>query len=644
MKKMKFLIGALSFLATTFAASSAQAQTKTYFLEDFQTGKMSTSVWNLNSCTKISEEEGPLYIMYLDEARTKAAGGYIYDPQGQIVQGGLKTPIDGSYELITNPISLDADVINVISLDVDFQASSNNSARNFGIRIREKDNSTWDTIMMLKGLGASIEQTFVAALDNKWAGKSDVELEILFNNKHVATTTFYFFIDNFKLSAYPMELGTSDIKMKMVSPPFLAESSFDENTKEDFNLSFSNTSALLIDSAQYAFSINGEAPQIKNITFSPALEMITGSASITQAINLSAAHFGENQMKIWPVSFNGNEVNATGQDTLSWIFTVIDASTLNQDYVPLMECFTASWCGPCNSMNQYLNPALEELRNEGKINVIKYQCYGDAYYIPACDYRSIVYDDLDGAGYIPFPVYNGEDNISSWSNYYAEMMTTLKQKATAAHAQKAMADITITKAEADANTGSLALNFSVTTPFSGKVSVFAAVTEKTTTGNVGTNREKEFHWVAMDMPTTGNGALTEFEKGVAKDFSYTVNLKKTHMEEITDLEVVCFVQDIASKKIFQSASVSVAAQNVANEDEVMGDVRVYPNPAFENVNITNLDGADVEIFDLTGRRVYFSNNVNGDLLIATSAFAQGTYVVRLTKDGQSAHRKLVVVR
>ena len=174
--------------------------------------------------------------------------------------------------------------------------------------------------------------------------------------------------------------------------------------------------------------------------------------------------------------------------------------------------------------------------------------------------------------------------------------------------------------------------------------VYAVVVEKTTTGNKRTNGEKEFHNVAMKFANGTTGVEKSFEAGKKETFSYpSVNLKDTKIEELYDLEVICFVQHSESGYIFQSSSI-VKSGNVANENEVMGDVRVYPNPASEFVNITTLEGADVEIFDLTGRRVYVNNKVEGDLEVSLASFANGTYVVRLTKDGQSAHRKLIVVR
>ena len=166
------------------------------------------------------------------------------------------------------------------------------------------------------------------------------------------------------------------------------------------------------------------------------------------------------------------------------------------------------------------------------------------------------------------------------------------------------------------------------------------IAEGTTTGNRGTNGEKEFHHVTLRIPA--NGEVKEFEAGKTETFEYTARMQTTHMEEANDLEILCFIQH-ESGYIFQSSSV-VEGGVVANEEEVLGDIRIYPNPAAENVTVGNLSDADVEMFDITGRRVYKNEGVNGNLQMTLTSFTEGSYVIRITQNGKTAHRKLVIVR
>ncbi|MCM1531668.1 MAG: T9SS type A sorting domain-containing protein [Bacteroides sp.] len=637
MKKMKFLIGALSFLAAAFMVSPSQAQIKTYLEEDFQQG-LTKTLWNINECTNISETEGPLH--FLQTSQTDIWAGWVRDPNGQVIQGGgFNDTINGTYEIIAFPFKMEEDVFNIVSLDYMWNVTSINTTRNFGVRVRLENDEVWDTVEILNLNKTYLEGKFVAVLDSKWNGKK-VEMELFFSTTHNASA-FYFLMDNVKFAAYAK---TPEVSTSLKAAPV----AWDELP---LNLTIANIGALDVNSIEYTFDIdNGKQTGTLPITLGSgddALEPISGIVTGSISIELKGLDFGKHTLKMQATKING-ETNANPTATEIEFFT-LDESKLNQPYVPLFEGFTSSTCSPCASANRYLNPVLTELRDAGALNVIKYQMYfpgtGDPYYIEGNKTRMEFYDEVFGlGGYwgVPFPVYNGMEVVTQWEGqYWTDLQRQLKEKATAAHAHKASFDIDITEASID-DSKKLSLKFEVTPNISITGRVFAVVVEKTTTGNKCTNGETEFHNVAMAFLPTAGGVSKNFETGKTETFTSSTNMGRTHMEESHDLQIICFVQH-ESGYIFQSSSI-VKGGNVANENEVMGDVRVYPNPAFENVNITNLDGADVEIFDLTGRRVYFSNHVNGDLQIATSAFAQGTYVVRLTKDGKSAHRKLVVVK
>ena len=77
-----------------------------------------------------------------------------------------------------------------------------------------------------------------------------------------------------------------------------------------------------------------------------------------------------------------------------------------------------------------------------------------------------------------------------------------------------------------------------------------AVNEKITTGNVGTNGETEFYHVMMKMLPNGNGTPVSLKRYDVKNFSFEYDLSSTHVEEFDDLEVNVFIQDIATKNIY----------------------------------------------------------------------------------------------
>lgn len=629
--------------ATLFLAGSLHAQVqKTYMSENFD-GQNLGSGWSLSECTPItSSATGTLYLEQISDGST-VWGGWAYDPNGQIIQGSIDNRLDGTYAMVTKSFTMEENAINVVLCDYWYIGTNSDNAQNrlFGVSVRAKDGE-WQDLDSIQNMTNGLEGQINIVLDEELNGQ-DVQLRFFFRNKHNANAYFMFLMDNITFAAYK---NVYKYSAHITNPCYLTmEATGAANTKVDFDLVISNTGKA-ISSIEYAYTTNNGTQKNTTVSFSSPIPAVTGQCTAKLPIQFDNGLIGDNSIKMWPVKVNGEAFEADAADTVGHQLIIVDQSKLpGDDFVPLMECFTASWCGPCGTLNRYMNPALEELKGEGKISVIKYQASGDKYYISATGVRQRIYSDIDGFGYIPFPIYNGKENITRWpGSTYTDLMNVLKQRAAEDHQEKAMMSIDITKADADASTEKLELSFSVTSAFSGNASVFAVVTEKTTKGNRGSNGEKEFHWVAMDIPTSGNGKMVKFEAGVPQTFTYTVDMGSTHMEEITDLEVVCFVQDRTSKKIFQSASSDVTALNVANENKDNLQVALYPNPAKGYTVLKGLENAHVSVFDMTGRMVFNTKTSEESLNIDLSRFAAGTYMVRVEQNGATAHRKLVVTK
>jgi hypothetical protein len=82
---------------------------------------------------------------------------------------------------------------------------------------------------------------------------------------------------------------------------------------------------------------------------------------------------------------------------------------------------------------------------------------------------------------------------------------------------------------------------------------------------------------------------------------------------------------------------AVAEINVDN-------VNIYPNPTNGMFNIQNVRGADVEIFNMVGQRVFAANEVNENLTVDLSSYAEGTYVVRVSGVSTVKTQKINIVK
>src|SRR5690606_38940383 len=83
--------------------------------------------------------------------------------------------------------------------------------------------------------------------------------------------------------------------------------------------------------------------------------------------------------------------------------------------------------------------------------------------------------------------------------------------------------------------------------------------------------------------------------------------------------------------------------NASIKDNNIAGLSIYPNPATGSVlNVTSHNNIEksVAIFDVLGKQVINTKTVNGSVNIAD--LNAGVYIVKVTEEGKTATRKLVV--
>ena len=98
-----------------------------------------------------------------------------------------------------------------------------------------------------------------------------------------------------------------------------------------------------------------------------------------------------------------------------------------------------------------------------------------------------------------------------------------------------------------------------------------------------------------------------------------------------------------------SLVVSGIGATSSSENTVFEDMKIYPNPAKDVVNISadfsTVENATVEIYDMLGKRVFANNSLfsfNNEAAIDVSTFNAGVYLVKVIKDGKVDTRKVVI--
>ena len=219
----------------------------------------------------------------------------------------------------------------------------------------------------------------------------------------------------------------------------------------------------------------------------------------------------------------------------------------------LYEEFTSSSCNPCASFNSnYFTP--DYLRtNARKVSVIKYQMNwpgnGDPYYTDEGGVRRHYY----GVNGVPSLYMDGREGTHF-------NQAQLQQDLDREYGVPAIIELEAYYVILPDSTVKVKV---IGTPYvSGNLKLHVAVVEKTTTRNATTNGETEFHNVMMKMVPNARGTDVTATDGTTFTKRVQASLTGTHIEEITDLEVVVFIQNDSDKSVLQSAIATEDASQI----------------------------------------------------------------------------------
>lgn len=80
------------------------------------------------------------------------------------------------------------------------------------------------------------------------------------------------------------------------------------------------------------------------------------------------------------------------------------------------------------------------------------------------------------------------------------------------------------------------------------------------------------------------------------------------------------------------------------EDAEIASVSMFPNPASSAVTLSGVAGSQVQLFDLSGRRLFLIESAEENQQLDVSSLAEGLYIVRISDGGRSVVQKLNVIR
>lgn len=367
---------------------------------------------------------------------------------------------------------------------------------------------------------------------------------------------------------------------------------------------------------------NGGAIQTYNVT---GVNIAPGAThNFTHNIPLNAVS------GLYNLIFNVSLVNGTvdpdtSNNSLAKTTQIPTGSTV---FKPLIEKFTSSTCSPCASYNASTFNPYYTAQNQN-FNYIAYQMNwpgsGDTYYTAEGGVRRDYY---------------GVSAITSLWIDGSEYSTTNSQAALTTHVNNENAKLGYFGLTANRNLsgGNAVINYNITPYLTGSFVLHAAVIEKVTTNNASTNGETSFKHVMMKMVPNASGTIINTTAGTPISGQISASLTGTNIEENSDLEVIVFLQNAATREIMQSFK---ATDALSLEDNTLAKVKLYPNPASNNIRFTNIQEATIMITDVTGKVVLQTEGVDENSLINVSNLNSGIYLVNIKNESMNETIKFV---
>lgn len=489
----------------------------------------------------------------------------------------------------TRLISPVIDVSGHSNLFVDFKHAIDHYNGTYDVGLATRTNEgAWHTVWSRKG--AAVLETINVAIENEDLGSTSFQFCLFFTGSSYNINAWY--IDDIVLYVpFENDLAISSIDNK-------AYSLFgDRNIKATVK----NVGMNPITSFDIHYQVENGEVITENVT---SISLNTGNSYSHTFTSVWEATAGAYDVSVGLTNINGNG----DDDDMSNNTKIKRISLASQAVVnlPLFESFTSSTCGPCNSFNAgVLTPFFNA--HDGEFAVIKYQMNwpgnGDPYYTAEGGVRRAYY----GVQGVPNLFIGGVSTPTSSAGVNNAFSTQ--------SAKGAFFDLDVNASIVE-NNKIVFVSIEVLPYISANnFKLHAAVVERETTGNVGSNGEKSFKYVMMKMLPNANGTVFSSIDGEALNFNLAADLSSTNIEEFDDLMVVVFIQNDENKEIFQSKMVDVTP----NIDDYTVTFTVL-----DEITEVPIEGATISI----DKQTLNTSNLG----LASIILQSGTYEYTISKD------------
>ena len=390
-------------------------------------------------------------------------------------------------------------------------------------------NSGWEQTYIT--IDAYVESHVISTSD---MGKPDVLMCIYFTGNSYLINNWYFDdIEVFKQEELDLELVSIDVP-NIVGKDYNDGISFTvRNTGSTTITNFSVNVSIDYADCYDTFSFNTNLASFETAQF---------TISETECGSFPSPFYDEPSV----IEMNINKVNGVNSGNEGLLKEVYVAMRESQKVV-LLEHFTSSTCDyPCIPINEIMDGHANTYA--GKCSYLKYPID-----LPLLE------DGTPGGD----PYWTEESILRK--NYYAVMGVpeTFVDAHSQGYAAATVEDIDTALLKpayldikgsftVEGNTINVIADFMAYAEIS-NVRAFVAVSEKTTKNNLGNDEETQYRHVFMKMLENAEGiAIESIKAGEYHRLELSCDLSETNVEEISDLEVVMWLQDYTTKEVFNS--------------------------------------------------------------------------------------------
>ena len=495
---------ALLFIAAVLMSASMFAQTRTTFISEhfddtsapagWTVMGSGTSNWGISATQNAGGEANELVL--------------VWSPQ-----------FNGTSRMVMPAV----DLTGVSSVVVSFKHALDNytGSHTLGIATSSDGGATWN-VGWQQNYSSSNSWSVTENVTTADMGNSNVQFCIFYTGNSYNINNWYF--DDIEIfSMENLDLALNSINMNSTMGAGTAEIAFTVQNKgldaiNQFKMGYQIDEEEIV---EQTFDVTLASLATQQFSFAVPASFIPGSYNITVGIT----------------EVNGGDDDDPSNNVLEKVINVALGETQK---IAMIEHFSSSTCGPCVSVNTGMSNLTNQAQNQGKFTYTKYQMNwpgnGDPYYTEEGGVRRQFY----GVNAVPNVCLEG-------TNLGATTMT------------QAQLDNAYTPSFADVR-GSFNVdgnNITVKVDFMAYYDMtvekaFVTVNEKETHNNVGTNGETSFHHVFMKFLTSPSGDDLNIPAGEYQHFEWTQNMSGTHVEEMSDLEVSAWIQNIASHEVINS--------------------------------------------------------------------------------------------